>query len=78
MFQTGLDASVFAGGYTQGASNGTAAWGSAQGPAQTATTAAFGTTADPGGGVSRVTKGVLSAGTIALVGLVLVWMSLPR
>lgn len=78
MFETGLNASVFSGGYTRGASNGTAAWASPQGPAQTATTAAFGTTADPGGGVSRITTGVLSVGSIALIGLVLIWWSLPR
>jgi hypothetical protein len=78
MLNTGLGASVFAGGYTKGASNGTATWGSPQGP-QTATQAGFGTIAGGGGGkASRVTYGVLSAGSLALAGLIFIWWSLPR
>jgi hypothetical protein len=86
MFLTGLQnrdaalgggAAAFIGGYTGGASNGTATWASPQGP-QTATQAGFGTTADPSGGTSRATMGVLSAGTLALAGLVWLWWSLPR
>jgi hypothetical protein len=72
----GLGGSVFAGGYTQMASNGTATWASPQGP-QTATQAGFGTVAG-GGGTSRVTHGVLSAGAISLALLVFIWWSLPR
>ncbi len=72
----GLSASVFAGGYTQMASNGTATWASPQGP-QTATEAGFGTVAG-GGGVSRVTHGVLSAGALSLGILIFLWWSLPR
>ncbi len=71
----GLNASVFAGGYTSMASKGTATWASPQGP-QSATQAGFGTTA--GGGVSRVTHGVLSAGAISLGLLIFIWWSLPR
>lgn len=74
----GLSASVFAGGYTSMASNGTATWASPQGP-QSATQAGFGTIAGGGGGaVSRVTHGVLSAGSISLALLVFIWWSLPR
>jgi hypothetical protein len=73
----GLGASVFAGGYTSMASNGTSTWASPQGP-QTATQAGFGTTAGGGGGASRVTHGVLSAGAISLGLLVWLWWSLPR
>jgi hypothetical protein len=75
---SGLGASVFAGGYTVGASNGTATWASPQGP-QTATEAGFGTVAGGGGGpVHRVTYGVLSAGAISLGLLIFIWWSLPR
>ena len=77
MFNTGLGASVFAGGYTDMASKGTATWGSPQGP-QTATQAGFGTVAGGGGGPSRVTLGTLSVGSLALIGLVVLWWSLPR
>jgi len=83
MFQMGLTSSVFGqggpgqgGGYTRQSSNGTAAWASAQGP-QTATQAGFGTVAG-GGGASRVTHGVLSAGAISLALLIFIWWSLPR
>lgn len=72
----GLGASVFAGGYTTGASNGTATWASPRSP-ETATQAGFGTVAG-GGGVSRVTHGVLSAGAISLGLLIFIWYSLPR
>jgi hypothetical protein len=64
------------GGYTAQASRGTATWASPQAP-QTATQAGFGTTAG-GGPVSRVTHGVLSAGSISLALLIWIWWSLPR
>lgn len=73
----GLGASVFAGGYTSMASGGTATWASPQGP-QSATQAGFGTIAGGDGSVSRVTHGVLSAGSISLALLVFIWWSLPR
>lgn len=73
----GVRASVFAGGYTGQASVGTSTWASPQGP-QTATQAGFGTVAGGSGDVSRVTTGVLSAGTIALGLLIWLWYSLPR
>jgi hypothetical protein len=76
MFNTGLGASVFGGGYTRQASNGTATWASPQAPA-TATQAGFGTVAG-GGGTSNVTHGVLSAGTVSLALLIWIWWSLPR
>jgi hypothetical protein len=72
----GLQASVFAGGYTGMASRGTSTWASPQGP-QSATQAGFGTVAG-GGGASSVTHGVLSAGAISLALLIFVWWSLPR
>ena len=84
MFNVGLGTSVFGqggfgqdGGYTRQASNGTATWASPQGP-QTATQAGFGTVAGGGGGASRVTHGVLSAGAISLGLLIFIWWSLPR
>jgi len=74
----GLNASVFAGGYTTMASKGTATWASPQAP-QTATQAGFGTVAGgDGGAVSRVTHGVLSAGSLSLALLIFIWWSLPR
>ena len=73
----GLSASVFAGGYTQMSSKGTATWASPQGP-QSATEAGFGTVAGGGGPVSRVTHGVLSAGAVSLALLIFIWWSLPR
>lgn len=77
-FAPGLTGSVFTGGYTSMASRGTAAGASPQGPA-TAAVAGFGTIAGGGGGtVSRVTHGVLSAGSISLALLVFIWWSLPR
>ena len=72
----GLSASVFAGGYTRQASNGTATWASPTAPA-TATQAGFGTIAG-GGGTSRVTNGVLSVGAVSLIALIWIWWSLPR
>jgi len=72
----GLSASVFASGYTGMASKGTATWASPQGPA-TATQAGFGTIAG-GGGSSRLTHGVLSAGAVSLIALIWIWWSLPR
>lgn len=76
MFETGLGASVFSGGYTRQASNGTATWASPQAP-QTATQAGFGTVAGGTGG-DPVTHGVLSAGAISLALLIFIWWSLPR
>jgi hypothetical protein len=73
----GLGASVFSGGYTQMTSKGTATWASPQAP-QTATQAGFGTVAGGSGPVSRVTFGVLSAGTVSLALLICLWWSLPR
>jgi hypothetical protein len=80
----GLRLSVFgqggpgqAGGYTKQASKGTATWASPQAP-QTATQAGFGTVAGGSGATSRVTYGILSAGTISLGLLVWIWWSLPR
>jgi len=56
---------------------GTATSASPQGPA-TAAEAGFGTTV--GGGVQADGKvfGVLSVGSLALIGLVFIWWSLPR
>jgi len=73
----GLGASVFAGGYTNMASNGTATWASPQAP-QTATQAGFGTVAGGPAAATRVTHGVLSAGAISLGLLIFIWWSLPR
>jgi hypothetical protein len=72
-----LGAGAWAGGYTSGASKGTATWASPQAPA-TATQAGFGTVAGGGGAPSRVTFGVLSLGSLALAGLIFIWWSLPR
>jgi hypothetical protein len=77
MLNMNVGSSVFAGGYTNQASKGTATWASPAGP-QTATQAGFGTIAGGGGGQSRVTAGVLSTGAIALAALVWLWWSLPR
>lgn len=86
MLGNGLTAGLGAGGgayigpgsYTSASSKGTATWASPQGP-QTATQAGFGTIAGgPGGKHSRVTFGVLSAGSLALAGLIWIWWSLPR
>ena len=77
MYQTGLGTSIFAGGYTRQASNGTATWASPQGP-QTATQAGFGTSVGGGGSMHRVASGVLSIGGISLVVLIFVYLSLPR
>ena len=76
MLENGLGTSVFAGGYTNMASNGTATWASPQGP-QTATQAGFGTSVG-GSGMARVTTGVLSIGSISLALLVFIYLSLPR
>lgn len=80
MLRTALSANAGAyvgpGGYTANASKGTATWASPAGP-QTATQAGFGTIAG-GGGMRRVTMGVLSAGSLALAGLIWIWWSLPR
>jgi len=73
----GLSASVFAGGYTQMASKGTATWASPTGP-RTATQAGFGTIAGGGDVSKRALYGFISAGTVSLVLLVGIWWSLPR
>ena len=73
----GMNLGAYAGpgsgaGYTQQASKGTATWASPQGP-RTATQAGFGTVAGGGGnGVSRVTYGVLSVGSLSLA--LLIWI----
>lgn len=77
MLQTGLSSSVFAGGYTNMASKGTAAGPSASGP-RTATQAGFGTIAGGGGGGTRVGLGFITAGTLSLGLLIWIWWSLPR
>ena len=85
MLQNGLTANLGAGGrayvgpggYTQGASKGTATWASPAGP-RTATEAGFGTVAGGGGGKSSITTGVLSAGAVSLALLIWIWWSLPR
>jgi hypothetical protein len=77
MLNTGLGATVFAGGYTNMASKGTATWASPAGP-QTATQAGFGTVAGDTGSSSRVTVSVLMVGTISLALLIALWWSLPR
>jgi hypothetical protein len=76
MFSTGLQ-----GGFALGTwpgTQGTSAQASPQ--ASSAATAGFGTTASAAGdsGTDPVTTSVLVTGTAALVGLVLIWYSLPR
>ena len=77
MFETGLSARGYLGGYTQGASNGTATWASPRAP-RTATQAGFGTVVGGGSAPARVTVGILSAGAVSLALLVWIWWSLPR
>jgi hypothetical protein len=76
MFSTGLQTNFALG--TWPGTQGTSAQASPQGP--TAATAGFGTTAanDGGAGADPVTTSILVTGTAALVGLVLIWYSLPR
>jgi hypothetical protein len=75
MFATGLQTNFALG--TWPGTQGTSAQASPQ--ASTAATAGFGTTAaNAGGAPDPVTTSVLVAGTAALVGLVLVYLSLPR
>lgn len=57
--------------------SGTNANASPQGPA-TAAEAGFGTTAGGSGGGGGKVFGVLSVGTLALIGLAVLWWSLPR
>jgi hypothetical protein len=79
---SGLNFNVFGqggpgqGGYTRQASNGTATWASPQAP-QTATQAGFGTVAGRAG-MSNITTGVLSAGSLSLALLIFIWWTLPR
>lgn len=75
MFANGLQAGFALG--TWPGTQGTSAQASPQ--ASTVATAGFGTTAsNDGGGTDPVTTSVLVTGTAALVGLVLIWYSLPR
>jgi hypothetical protein len=76
MFSTGLQTGFALG--TWPGTQGTSAQASPQ--ASTAATAGFGTTASGAdtGGRDPVTTSVLVVGTAALVGLVLIYVSLPR
>jgi hypothetical protein len=75
MLQTGLGASVFAGGFP-GASMPVAAGATPSGP-RTIGQQAFGIVAgDTGGNVSLYA--VVGGGALALAGLVFIWWSLPR
>jgi len=74
--QTGLGASVFAGGYP-GASMPAAAGASPQGPA-TIGQQAFGIVGGDVGGSRTSGWAILGGGTFALAALVFIWWSLPR
>lgn len=75
MFATGLNSSFALG--TWPGTQGTSAQASPQ--ASTAATAGFGTTASNGGdGTDSVTTAVLVTGSLALAGLALIYLSLPR
>ena len=56
---------------------GTSAGATAQGP-MTAAEQGFGVQAGGSAGVSSTTTGVLSVGTVAFIGLAILWWSLPR
>jgi hypothetical protein len=75
VFQSGLGASVFAGGWP--GTSGTAANASPQGPA-TVGQQAFGVVAGSTGGSAATTYAALSGGAIALAALAFIWWSLPR
>lgn len=76
MFANGLNAGFALG--TWPGTQGTSAQASPQ--ASSVATAGFGTTASgtDSGGTDPVTTSVLVTGTAALVGLILIWYSLPR
>ena len=77
MFNTGLQASVFTGGYTNAASVGTAAGASPQGP-RTIGQQAYGVVAGDTGGSSVPGNAIIGGGALALGLLVFIWWSLPR
>jgi hypothetical protein len=74
---TGLGASVFAGGIN-GAMNPTATPGSPQASGLTVGQQAFGTTAGGASGKSLGFYGVISGGVLSLGLLIFIWWSLPR
>lgn len=76
MLQTGLGASVFAGGYP-GAAVPAAASASPQGPS-TVGQQAFGIVAGDAGGSNGPLYAVVGGGAIALGLMVFIWWSLPR
>jgi hypothetical protein len=76
MLQTGLGASVFAGGYP-GAAVPAAAGVSAQGP-RTIGQQAFGIVAGDASGSNTSFYAAIGGGGLALAGLVFIWWSLPR
>lgn len=76
MLQTGLGASVFAGGFGQ-ASLPTAAGATPQGP-RTVGQQAFGIVAGDTGGGNGPVYAVIGGGGLALTALLFIWWSLPR
>lgn len=75
MFSTGLQGNFALGSWP--GTQGTSAQASPQ--AASIPTAGFGTTAgNDSGGTDPVTTSVLITGTAALVGLAIIWYSLPR
>jgi hypothetical protein len=78
MLNTGLGASVFAGGYPGSAvANGTAAGASPQGP-RTIGQQAYGTVAGDSSGPNTSAYAVMGGGALALGLLAFIWWSLPR
>jgi hypothetical protein len=76
MLNTGLGASVFAGGYP-GAAVPAAAGVSPQGP-RSIGQQAFGIVAGDASGSNTSLYAAIGGGTLALAGLVFIWWSLPR
>jgi hypothetical protein len=76
MLQTGLGASVFAGGYP-GAAVPAAAGVSPQGP-RTIGQQAFGIVAGDAGGSNTPLFAALGGGAFALGAMIFIWWSLPR
>jgi hypothetical protein len=76
MLQTGLGASVFAGGYP-GAAVPAAAGVSPQGP-RTIGQQAFGIVAGDSGGSNTSLYAAIGGGALALGAMVFIWWSLPR
>jgi hypothetical protein len=76
MLQTGLGASVFAGGYP-GASVPAAAGVSPQGP-RTIGQQAWGIVAGDAGGSNTSLYAAIGGGALAFGGLIFLWWSLPR